>query len=890
MVRVILEGEPYDVAEGSTILAALTRAGQVVPHLCHDPRLAPAGACRLCVVEVEGHEGTVPSCCTEVREGMRVRTHTAALEEKRRAVLTLLARHHPKDALDAAYDGELAHAFRAYGVVPTGPADPERVDDAHPYIRVDMARCIDCFRCERICNEVQGQGVWQVWGRGGDVRLVPDSGTTLRESSCVACGACVDACPSGALSDKSVIVHGRPTKWTRTTCAYCGVGCELQVGTREGRIVDARPVLDAPVNRGHLCVKGRYAFDFVDADDRVTQPLLREGDAFRPVSWQHAIAFIARRLREITDAHGPDSVGVLGSARGTNEDAYVAQKFARVVLGTNNVDCCARVCHAPSAAALKTMLGTGAATSSFADIEHARTIFVAGSNATSCHPVVGARIKQAALRGTNLVVVDSRRTELAEVANLHLQPRPGTDLALFHAMSRVAFDEGLVDEAFLRERVDGVAEFRAFLEGYDPERVAVLCDVPVEDLRRAARLLAVERPSMSVHGLGLTEHVHGTDTVVALIDLFLVTGNVGRRGAGVNPLRGQNNVQGAAHMGCEPRGLPGLVPVEKDRARFESAWGVALPQNRGLDLLEMLDAARAGTFKALWAVGYDVYLTNPEAARTHEALSELELLVVQDPFLTETARTFAHVVLPAASSFEKDGTFMNAERRVQRVRAVVPPRHTSRVDWEIFCEVARQMGRSTGFEFDSAAAIWDEIRSVWPVGAGITYERLEHGGLQWPCPDEAHPGTEFLHATEFAHGPRTTLRCVEPVPSPEVPSDDYPWLLVTGRHLQQFNAGTMTGRTPQNDLRPTDVLEMTPEDAATLGLHEGELVRVVSRHGEATLPVGIRSALRRGELFATFHDAGTFLNRITGTALDPRTHTPAYKRTAVRIERPGQPV
>jgi formate dehydrogenase major subunit len=883
MLRVVLNGDPCEFEDGTTILDGLRRIGVHVPHLCHDDRLDPVGACRLCLVEVEGIGRPVAACTTPLVDGTVVTTHTPALEAERRTLLRLLAERYPPGAADNAFLREL----RAYGLEAAlaGQPRPDLVDDAHPYIRVDMNRCIYCYRCERICNDVQGQFTWRIWNRGAETRIVPDSGTTLRASSCVSCGACADSCPSGALADKSTLALGPATRWTRTTCPYCGVGCEMDVGTRDGRLVAVRPALDAPVNQGHLCVKGRYAFGFVDAADRVTAPLIRQGSAWRTVSWDDAVRHVGERLREIVTRHGPDAVGVLGSARAANEENYVAQKFARVVVGTNNVDCCARVCHAPSAAALKAMLGTGASTNSYADIERARTILVCGSNTTACHPIVGARIKQAALRGAKLVVVDTRRIELADYADVYLAPRPGTDLILFNAMAHVILTEELADEAFVAGRVDGLDAFRAFVADWTPERVAPECGVPADDIRRAARLYATERPAMSFHGLGLTEHVHGTDTVMALINLALLTGNVGRPGAGINPLRGQNNVQGAAHMGCDPRNLTGMVSMEEGRARFERVWRAPVPGSPGLDLMEMMDAARDRKLRALWAIGYDVLLTNPGADRTRAALADLDLVIVQDMFLNETARELAHVFLPAAASFEKNGTFMNGERRIQRVRRAVDPPGGARPDWEIVCDVARAMGRDEGFAFGSAEEIWDEVRAVWPGGAGISYARLEQAGLQWPCPTEDHPGTEVLHGHDFAREHRATLKCLEPRTSAEMPCADYPFVLVTGRDLYQFNAGTMTGRTPNAVLRPRDVLELAVADGERLGLSDGEQVRIESRHGAVVLPVELSTRVPSGEVFATFHTADAFVNRLTGAGMDPSTHTPEYKRTAVRVRR-----
>jgi formate dehydrogenase major subunit len=885
MPRLTLNGERRDVEAGVTILDALGRAGIHVPHLCDDPRVAPIGACRLCLVEIDGKERPVAACTTHVAEGMVIRTHTPQLVQDRRTLLRLLAAKHPRDALDAGSGNAFLEEIRAHGLESalTGRADPA-ADVSHPYIRVDMSRCIHCYLCERICNELQGQFTWRIWNRGAETHLLPDSGTTLLESSCVSCGACADACPSGALEDKTAAL-ARPTRWTRTTCPYCGVGCELRAGTRDGSIVQVRPEPDAPVNKGHLCVKGRYAFGFVASPERITEPMVRERGEWRAVSWEEAIRRVAEGFARIRDAHGPDAIGVLGSARATNEENYLAQKFARVVLGTNNVDSCARVCHAPSAAALSAMLGAGAATNSFDDIERAKTLFVFGANATENHPIVGARIRQAALRGARLLVADPRQIELARIADVHLQLRAGSNVPLLNAMACTIVEEGLVDEAFVAARVAELPEFLRFIAAFPPERVAAECGVDPGLIREAARAYATQKPAMCFHGLGATEHVQGTDSVVCLVNLALLTGNVGVPGSGVNPLRGQNNVQGAAHMGCEPRHLTGYADLDAARPFFEEAWDSPIPAAPGLDLMEMMDAAQTSRLKALYAIGYDVLLTNPNARETRKSLAELELLVVQDLFLTETARDLAAVFLPAASSFEKDGTFMNAERRVQRVRRAVEPLGSARADWEILCSLARAMGRHRGFQFRSAQEIWDEVRAVWKAGAGISYARLEQGGLQWPCPSGDHPGTEILHVGTFAHGRRAALRRVEVRVTGEAHSAEFPLTLVTGRKLYQFNAGTMTGRTPNTVFQSADLLEVSPEDAEHLRLVEGERVKLSSRHGEAAVAVRVDAGLRPGEVFATFHTAETFLNRVTGNGRDPVTHTPEYKVTAVRIDK-----
>lgn len=884
MVRVTVNGRSHEFADGLTVLAALETIAVRIPKACSDPRLAPYGGCRLCAVKIDGFTRPPAACTTPLADGMVIESHAPEVEALRRILLGMLARRYPRDAALRYPDKEFHRYLAAYGLTDALPETVAReVDDSHAYIRVDMAQCISCYRCVRICEEVQGQFVWQVWRRGDRSKIVPDSGGAFADSTCVSCGACVDTCPTGALEDRSVLGEGPPLVWTRTTCPYCGVGCEMHAGTRNGRLVEVRPVLDAPVNKGHLCVKGRYAFGFVHAADRVTVPKIRRGGHWRETSWDEAVAFTAKRLREILAQYGPQRMGVLGSARATNEENYLAQKFARVVLQTNNVDCCARVCHAPSAAALKTMLGTGAATSSFDDIERARTILLCGANATENHPIVGARIKQAVLRGARLIVIDPRRIELADYADCHLQLRPGTNVPLLNAMAAVVVEEGLSDEAFLAARAGGLEAYRDFIRAYAPERVADVCGVEARQIREAARLYATAKPSIMFHGLGVTEHVQGTEGVMCLANLALLTGNVGRPGTGINPLRGQNNVQGSAHMGCEPDNLTGFVSLADGQALFQQVWGASLPTGQGLNAMQMLDAARAGTFRALWVIGWDILLTNPNAGTTAQALAGMDLVVIQDLFLNETARAYGTVFFPCASSFEKDGTFMNSERRVQRVRQVLPPVGQSRPDWKIICDVAAAMGKGQQFAFRSAEEIWNEIRAVWKAGAGISYARLEQGGLPWPCPSPDHPGTTLLHTQRFPIGDRATLRRVEYQPTPGGPDGEFPFVLVTGRSLYQFNAGTMTARTANSMLRPSDVLDVNPEDARALGLRDGDRATVRSRHGTAVLPVHLNTAVRAGEVFATFHTAEIFLNRVTGPHRDPITSTPEYKVTAVQI-------
>jgi formate dehydrogenase major subunit len=885
MLRVVIDQKSRSFAGEITILQALRSIDVEVPTLCHDERLKAYGGCRLCMVEVQGWPRPVAACTTPLADGMVIETNNEELRRLRQTLLKLLARHYPAGAVQQFPDKPFHRYLREYGLEAAcaGAFEPSLRDDSHPYIHVDMSQCIDCYRCARICEEVQGQRVWRLWNRGDRTVICPDSQTTLAKSSCVSCGACVDTCPTRALENKTELLNGSPDHWTRTTCPYCGTGCEMDVGTRQQKIIAVKPALEAPVNQGHLCVKGRYAFDFVYAKDRITEPMIRQGGRWQQVSWEEAIRFTAERLQRLVEQYGADSIGVLGSARATNEENYLTQKFARLVIGTNNVDCCARVCHGPTAAAMKEMLGTGAATNSFADIEKAQTILVCGCNPTENHPIVGARIKQAALKGAHLIVIDPRRIELARYADHHLQLTPGTNVPLLHAFAHTIVEERLYDESFLDERVANWPEFQDFIHQWPPERAAEICKVEAATICQAARLYANAKPAMSFHGLGMTEHRQGTEGVMGLVNLALLTGNLGKPGSGINPLRGQNNVQGAAHMGCEPNHLTGYVPLLEGKAVFESLWQAVLPKGAGLNLLQMMTAAEAGKLKALWAIGYDILFTNAQAHATRRALEAMELVIVQDMFFNETAKEFGTVFFPAASSFEKDGTFMNAERRVQRVRKVMDPSGEARADWQIICMLAEAMGKGECFAFNSAEEIWNEIRAVWQAGRGIDYQRLEQQGLQWPCPTEDHPGTEILHQDAFPVGPRASLRCVEYQPTPERTDEEFPFLLNSGRTLYHFNAGTMTLRTKDCELQKTDYLDISGEDARRMQLKDGQNVRVVSRYGEAIMPIRLTTAVKQGELFATFHDPQVFLNFVTGPHQDTYVKTPEYKVTAVRI-------
>lgn len=883
-----IDGRPVRPHAGETILAAAARMGIEIPALCHARGLTPEGTCRLCMVEVEGSERLQAACHTALRPGMRVWTATTALERLRRDVLGLFAGAHPDACFRPDPDGtELERWMARYGVdrpERTSSGESASRDASHPYLRFDPARCILCRRCVRVCNEIEGRFVFGIEGRGGRSRLIVGENDRLASSDCAACGACVDRCPTGALLDVDRLEPRSPDRVTRSVCGYCGVGCAVQIESAAERVLRVGPVTDAPVNRGHLCVKGRYAHAYQHSRERLTQPQLRDGGAWRSVSWPEALEFAARRLGEVRDRYGGDALGAFTSARASNESVYLLQRLFRTRLDSNNVDCSARLCQSSTEVALRAATGIGAGSASFADIERAGCILLAGSNATEAHPVLGARIKRAVLSGTTLVVVDPRRIDLADYADAHLQLRPGTNVPLLNALARVLVDEELYDADYVRERCTGLEELVRFLLQSPLASASAISGVEARQIRDVGQLLGRAGPTLFVHGQGLSELRQGVGSVMALCNLALLTGSFGRPGAGLLPLGGQANARGNVDVGGGPDRVAGHQPLDDHavRQRLAELWGTPPPARRGRTILEMLEAVPSGGIRGLWIQGGDVAHSHANEERTRRALEQLELLVVQELFPSETTR-YAHLVLPAAAPLEQDGTFTNGERRVQRVRPAVAPPGEARPDWEVIRDLGHALG--AGWSYAHPSEVFDEIARVAPdMFGGLDYARLEGGGVQWPCPEPDHPGTERLHAAGFARG-RGRLLCVPHVASPEHAVEGFPYTLITGRVLEHHNVGSMTRRTPNAALEPDDRLAIHPSDAVREGLADGARVELESRWGRTRVRIRVSDRVAPGQLFLSFHYPETHANRLTGPQLDPESHCPEYKLTALRLRR-----
>ena len=897
-IVVSVDGIDVEVPTGTSVMRAAVEAGVPVPKLCATDSLQPFGSCRLCVVEIDGKKGTPASCTTPCEPGMQVHTQTPRVERIRRGVMELYISDHPLDCLTCPANGDCELQDMAgvvglrdvrYGYEGANHLDAPK-DETNPYFTFDESKCIVCSRCVRACDEIQGTLALTIAGRGFESSVSP-GGTDFLSSECVSCGACVQACPTATLEEKSVIDLGMPTRTVLTTCAYCGVGCSFKAELRGDELVRMVPEKAGGANEGHSCVKGRFAWGYATHADRVTVPMIRESidDPWREVSWEEALAYTAERLRDVQARHGVDSIGGITSSRCTNEEVFVVQKMIRAAFGTNNVDTCARVCHSPTGYGLKQTFGTSAGTQDFKSVAESDVIMVIGANPTDAHPVFGSRMKRRLREGARLIVVDPRRTDLVRSphieADYHLPLQPGTNVAVINAMGHVVATEGLIDREFVAERCDPVtfAAWEEFIRGEEnsPEAAEQASGVPADDIRAAARLFAAGPNAAIYYGLGVTEHSQGSTMVMAMANLAMATGNIGRDGVGVNPLRGQNNVQGSCDMGSFPHELPGYRHVSDDvvREQFEAVWGVEIQQEPGLRIPNMLDAAITGEFRAMFIQGEDIAQSDPNTRHVEAALVAMDLVIVQDLFLNETAR-FAHVFLPGTSFLEKDGTFTNAERRINRVRPVMSPK-TGKQEWQVVSELANALGYP--MHYDSASEIMDEIAALTPTFAGVSFELLDRvGSVQWPC-NAAHPdGTPIMHVDGFVRG-MGAFQVTPFVPTEERSTRRFPLLLTTGRILSQYNVGAQTRRTANITWHDEDVLDIHEADAEMRGVTDGSWVTLASRVGSTVMRARISDRVPPGVVYTTFHYPESGANVVTTEYSDWATNCPEYKVTAVEV-------
>jgi len=903
-VRVTIDGADLSVPEGTSVMRAAAMAGIGIPKLCATDSLKAFGSCRLCLVEIEGAKGLPASCTTEVRDGMVVTTQSSRLANIRRNVMELYISDHPLDCLTCPTNGdcELQDMAGAVGLreVRYGYAGENHLDSAkdtsNPYFTFDPSKCIVCSRCVRACEETQGTFALTISGRGFESKVSASQDQPFLDSECVSCGACVQACPTATLTEKSLIDMGQPEHYAVTTCGYCGVGCSFRAEMKGGSLVRMVPNKDGKANHGHSCVKGRFAFGYATHKDRITTPMIRETihEPWREVSWDEALEFTAAKFKQIQAKYGRDSIGGITSSRCTNEETYLVQKLVRAAFGNNNVDTCARVCHSPTGYGLKATLGESAGTQSFDSVLKSDVVMVIGANPTDAHPVFASQMKRRLREGAKLIVLDPRRIDLVRSphirADYHLQLKPGTNVALINSIAHAVLEEGLEDKAFIEQRCekDAYEDWRRFIleEKNSPEAMEPITGVPAETVRAAARLYASAPNAAIYYGLGVSEHSQGSTMVMGIANLAMATGNLGREGVGVNPLRGQNNVQGSCDMGSFPHELPGYRHISDAavRALFEGEWGVSLVPEPGFRIPNMFDAAVAGEFKGLYVQGEDVAQSDPDTHHVTAALSALECMVVQDLFLNETAK-FAHVFLPGSSFLEKNGTFTNAERRISPVRKVVEPL-AGYEDWEVTQALANAMGYPMNYSHPSE--IMDEIARLTPTFTGVSYEKLERlGSIQWPCNDEAVEGTPTMHITEFVRG-KGLFRLTPFVETDERTTRKYPLLLTTGRILSQYNVGAQTRRTENLKWHDEDVLEIHPHDAEQRGIEEGDWVGLKSRAGETVLRARIVERVQPGVVYTTFHHPYSGANVVTTDNSDWATNCPEYKVTAVQVSKVTQ--
>ena len=893
-----INNRAYEIKDGETMLSFIKRhkGDNLVPTLCDAPNLDPFGSCRVCSVEValekNGKTKTMASCHSPISEGQFIYPDSESIKALRKNIIELVLTDHPLDCLTCEVNGncELQTVAARSGIrtvrYPEGENHLDRKKDlSHPYMTSDLSKCINCYRCVRACDEVQGQFVLSMAGRGFDTYIIKGNDQSFMDSDCVSCGACSQACPTSAISDvfQSKAITANET--TRTICTYCGVGCNLEVATSNGQVMSITAPYDAEVNQGHTCLKGRYAFKFYDHPERLDSPMIRHNGNFENVSWEEAYDFIAGKLKYYKAEFGPDSISGISSSRCTNEENYLMQKFIRAVIGTNNIDGCARVCHSPTALGMQRTFGTGAATNSIEDLKHTNCIMVIGANPTDAHPVTGAKLKQFAIQSDNVsIVIDPRRTELAKYATHHLALRPGTNVAVLNMMMYYIITEELVDETFIADRTEGYEDFKNELLKLDIDRMEAVSSVPREQVKAAAISYASAPNAMSFHGLGVTEHSQGTFTVMQIADLALMTGNIGRKGVGVNPLRGQNNVQGSADMGVQPHQGAGYLDITKPEIneRYESFYGVEVPKEIGYKIPEMFTAALEGKLKAIWIIGEDVVQTDPNTQKVIKALQATELVIVQELFMTETAK-HADVILPGASFLEKSGTFTNGERRVQAVRKVVDPIPGCKVDGQIIIDMMNQLGYKQADY--SAETMLEEISQIVPFFAGISWENLGKNGKQWPVAKDG-TDTKILHQTEFKKG-KGYFEYFDFKESAEIDDHgkDYPYILTTNRELEHYNCGAMTRRTANEIILSSDYLMIHPNDARDNAISDGDLVCLESPRGKVDVKARVTDEVKPGVLSTTFHFPEIMVNNITSDVHDSEAMCPEYKVVAVRIRK-----
>ncbi|MBD9889638.1 formate dehydrogenase subunit alpha [Enterococcus faecalis] len=893
-VTLSIDNQEVTVPKGTTILEAAKALGVEIPTLCHLKELAPDGSCRMCVVEVEGGRrgGLTTACTAHCQEDMVVSTHSEKIADSRRFILDLLLSNHKLDCFSCGKNGDcqLQQYALDYGIDATSFTEGKRMpchqeDTSNPFFSYDPEKCIMCRRCARVCQLRQGRDVLSIANRGFETKMMPSYGQAFDQSICESCGNCVSSCPTGALTAKDTKEYRKwETQKIPTTCPHCGTGCQMNLLVKNNRLVGVEP-LDGPANKNLLCVKGKFAsYKFVGSGDRLTEPLIKRNGIFEPASWEEALALVSSKFNEIKAENGADALAGFSCSRATNEDNYVFQKMVRAAFGTNNVDNCARVCHSASVHGLAQTLGSGAMTNPIADItEDVDMILLVGSNPEEAHPVIGAQIRQAIQRGIQVVVVDPRKINLVKDSALHLQVQAGTNVAFANGMMHVILKEGLADRHFIEERTEGFSDLEKMVADYTPEKVAEICHIHPEDLIQAARMYAKAEKAPIIYCLGVTEHSTGTEGVMSMSNLAMLVGKVGKPGCGVNPLRGQNNVQGACDMGCMPYDFPGYQKVNNPEVidKFEKAWHVPLNRNTGLTSTKVLPAATAGNVKGLYIFGEDPIVTDPDTGHVRQALESLDFLVVQELFMTETA-AYADVVLPGISYAEKDGTFTNTERRVQRVRKAVEPRGQAREDYEIFCEVMTRMGYPCAYE--SAKEIMEEISAVTPSFGGINYERLEKESIQWPCRSLTDPGTPIMHVGSFARG-KGLFKAIPYKQAQELPDEEYPYLMSTGRMLYHYNTRAMTGRTEGiNQIANHSYIEINAVDAQALGIQEGDKVEVHSRRGKIETYAAVGNRVFPQEVFMTFHFPDGNVNEITNAVFDDIATIPEYKVCAVAIK------